>query len=237
MKRRHGGVVLTPLAASPVAVARENVLVTQDLLGVGTRAGVVVHGLALASVDIGVKSLDAAGHRRQVGSRTTATLIHTLFVGARRIKNPVRPQLDSVGHEEAEDGVAPHEGDIAPRQGRHEDAKTGNESGHRLGTDHGEQQDASGSDGPEGPARARHEYRQVTRDRQHQVHQRLQMCVVEVEPLVPEIEEAEGRRGTNDAQHSGHPQDDAHVPGLGLITVVHPVIGDGQDGAIIQQRQ
>ena len=38
-------------------------------------------------------------------------------------------------------------------------------------------------------------------------------------------------------KYRGNPQHHAHVPGFGLILVMDVVIGDGQDGAIVEQRQ
>ena len=73
--------------------------------------------------------------------------------------------------------------------------------------------------------------------RQHQVHHRLQLRMVEVEHLVAQVEQAEGGDGADDAEHRGDPEHQAHVPGLGLILVANVVVGDGQDGAVVEQRQ
>ena len=74
-------------------------------------------------------------------------------------------------------------------------------------------------------------------DRQLQIHQRLDMGAVEVEDALTEIEQAEGGHHADNAEHRGGPQHHPHVPGLGLVLVVNVVIGNGQDGAVVEQRQ
>jgi hypothetical protein len=73
--------------------------------------------------------------------------------------------------------------------------------------------------------------------RQHQIHQRLQLRAVEVEHAVAEVEQAERGDRADDAQHRGDAQNQAHVPGFGLVLVMHVVVGDGQDRAVVEQRQ
>ena len=70
-------------------------------------------------------------------------------------------------------------------------------------------------------------------NRQRQVHQRLEMRMVEVKHLVAKVEEAKRGNWADDAQYGGHPEHEAHVPGLGLILVVNVVVGDGQDCAVV----
>ncbi len=42
---------------------------------------------------------------------------------------------------------------------------------------------------------------------------------------------------TDDTEHGGDTEHEAHVPGFGLILVVDVVVGDRQDGAVVQQRE
>jgi len=59
--------------------------------------------------------------------------------------------------------------------------------------------------------------------------------VAEVEDPVAQVEHAERGHGANDPQNGGHPEYDAHVPRLGLIAVADVVVGDGQDGPVVEQ--
>ena len=72
---------------------------------------------------------------------------------------------------------------------------------------------------------------------QLQVHQRLDVRAVEVKDALAEIKQAERRDDPDYAQHRGDPQDQPHVPSLGLVLVMDVVIGDGEDGAVVEQRQ
>ena len=59
---------------------------------------------------------------------------------------------------------------------------------------------------------------------------------IEVKYALAQIKQAKGSHHPDDAQHRGDPQHQAHVPSLGLILVMNIVIGDGEDGAVIEQR-
>ena len=72
---------------------------------------------------------------------------------------------------------------------------------------------------------------------QLQIHQRLNVRTVEMKDALTEIKQTKGGHDPNDAQHRGDPQHQAHIPGLGLILVMNIVIGNGQDGAVVEQRQ
>ena len=74
-------------------------------------------------------------------------------------------------------------------------------------------------------------------DRQLQVHQRLDVSAVEMKYALAEIKQAKRGHDADDAQHRGDPQHQAHVPGLGCVLVMNIVVGDGQYGAIVEQRQ
>ncbi len=41
----------------------------------------------------------------------------------------------------------------------------------------------------------------------------------------------------NNAQHCGNPQHHMHIPCFGLIFIMNIIIGDGQDGTIVEQCQ
>ena len=71
---------------------------------------------------------------------------------------------------------------------------------------------------------------------QFQIHQRLDVVAVKVKYALAQVKQAKCGHHSDDAQHRGDPQHQAHVPGLGLILVMNIVIGDGQDGAVIEQR-
>jgi hypothetical protein len=72
---------------------------------------------------------------------------------------------------------------------------------------------------------------------QLQIHERLDVRAVEVECALAKIKQAKRGHDADDAQHRGNAQHHAHVPGLGLILVMNVVIGNGQDGAVVEQRQ
>ncbi len=72
-------------------------------------------------------------------------------------------------------------------------------------------------------------------DRQLEVHQRLDARAIEVKYPIGQVEQAEGGRDAENTQHRGHTQDDAHVPGLRLVAIVDVVIGDREDGAVVEQ--
>ena len=77
----------------------------------------------------------------------------------------------------------------------------------------------------------------MSRHGQLQIHQRLDVCTVEMKYAFAEIKQAKSGDHPDDAQHRGDPQHHAHVPGFRLIFVMNIVIGNGQDGAVIEQRQ
>ena len=56
------------------------------------------------------------------------------------------------------------------------------------------------------------------------------------DPLA-EIKQAEGGDDPDESQHRGNPQHHAHVPGFRLVLVFNVVIGDGQNRAVVEQRQ
>src|ERR1700722_13395899 len=74
-------------------------------------------------------------------------------------------------------------------------------------------------------------------DRQFQVHQGLYVSAVEVKDALSKVKQPECRHDSDDTQHGGDPQYEAHVPGFGLVLVLDVVISDGQDRSIIEQRQ
>ena len=76
----------------------------------------------------------------------------------------------------------------------------------------------------------------MPRDRELEIHQRLDVRTVEIEDALTEIEQAEGGDDSDDAEHGRDPEHEAHVPGFGLVPVAHVVVGDGQDGAVVEQR-
>ena len=63
------------------------------------------------------------------------------------------------------------------------------------------------------------------------------MRTVEMKDALTEIKQAEGGDDPDDAQHCGYTQHHVHVPCLGLILVMDVVIGDRQDGAVVEQGQ
>ena len=73
--------------------------------------------------------------------------------------------------------------------------------------------------------------------RQFQVHQRLDMCAVEMKDALAEIKQAKRGHDPDEAQDGGDAQHHAHVPSFGLILVMNVVIGNGQDGSVVEQRQ
>ncbi len=58
-----------------------------------------------------------------------------------------------------------------------------------------------------------------------------------MEDALTEIKQAKRSHHSDNAQHRGDPEHQAHVPGLGLVFVMNVVVSDGQDGSIVQQRQ
>ncbi len=77
----------------------------------------------------------------------------------------------------------------------------------------------------------------MSRHGQLQIHQRLDVRTVEMKDALAEIKQAEGGGDPDNAQHCGYPQHHVHVPGLGLVFVMNVVISDGQDCAVVEQRQ
>ena len=71
---------------------------------------------------------------------------------------------------------------------------------------------------------------------QFQVHQRLDMCAIEVEYAFGQIEQTESGNDTDDAEHGGDAKHHVHVPCLGLVLVVNIIIGDRQDRTVVEQR-
>ena len=49
-----------------------------------------------------------------------------------------------------------------------------------------------------------------------------------------EIKQTKRGRDANDAQHRGDPQHKPHVPRFWLVLIVNVVIGDRQDGSVIE---
>ena len=76
----------------------------------------------------------------------------------------------------------------------------------------------------------------MSRHGQLQVHQSLDVRMVEVKYPLSKIEQAKRGDDSHDAQHRRDPQHQTHVPGLWLILVMNVVIGDGQNGSVIEQR-
>ena len=69
---------------------------------------------------------------------------------------------------------------------------------------------------------------------QFQVHQRLDVRMVEMKDALAKIEQAERGHDPDHAQHRRDPQHQAHVPCLGLFLVLNVVIRDGKNGSIVQ---
>ena len=72
---------------------------------------------------------------------------------------------------------------------------------------------------------------------QLQIHQRLDVRPVEVKDTFTEIKQAEGGDDPDDALHRGDSKHHVHIPCLGLILVMNVIIGNGQDGAAVEQCQ
>ena len=150
------------------------------------------------------------------------------------VKNLIGEQLHAVSREGANYRIAPNEPCPAPAERCHKQTINGNECRDRLGAEHCNPQNSSGANGPERTARARQKNRQMACHGKLQVHQRLDVRVVEVKYALAKIEKTECGCDSDQAEHCGDTQHQAHVPGLGLILVVHIVIGDRQDCSIVQ---
>ena len=70
---------------------------------------------------------------------------------------------------------------------------------------------------------------------QLQIHERLDAVAVQMKHPLPQIEQTKRRDYPDNAEHGRDPEHQPHVPGLGLVFVMHVVIGDGQNGAIVEQ--
>ena len=73
--------------------------------------------------------------------------------------------------------------------------------------------------------------------RKLQVHQGLDVQTVKVKNALAEIEQTERRDNPDESQHCGDCQHEAHVPGLGLVFVLNIVIGNRQNGPVVEQGQ
>ena len=72
--------------------------------------------------------------------------------------------------------------------------------------------------------------------RQQQIHQRLQLRMAQVKDAVTKVKEAKRGNRADQAQHRRDPQHQAHIPGLGLFLVMNVVIGDRQNGSVVEHR-
>ena len=55
--------------------------------------------------------------------------------------------------------------------------------------------------------------------------------------LVAKVKQPERGDRADETQHRGDPKNQAHVPRFGLVPVGDIVVGDGQDRAVVEQRQ
>src|ERR1700691_44913 len=69
---------------------------------------------------------------------------------------------------------------------------------------------------------------------QLQVHQRLSVCAVEMKYALGKVEEAERGHDSDNTQNGRDPQHQAHIPFLGPIAVMHLVISDRENGAVVE---
>ena len=61
--------------------------------------------------------------------------------------------------------------------------------------------------------------------------------MAEVKHAVAKEKQAKRGDRADKTQHRGDPQNQAHVPGFGLVPVADIVIGNGEDRAVVEQRQ
>ena len=81
------------------------------------------------------------------------------------------------------------------------------------------------------------EDRQVPGDRQLEVDQRADQIEVQAEDLSGEDEEQEGLRDADQADRGGDGEHSAHVPRGRSGGAADPVVGDGQDRTVVEQRE
>ncbi|CAM9922982.1 unnamed protein product, partial [Heterosigma akashiwo] len=165
------------------------------------------------------------------------------------VQHLVGEHLEHVLHQEPEQRVHPHKEDDGAPDGVHgpEGPRVGEDGGHaqREGTG-AEQRQARGLL-PEEAVRARAEQRQEAAERAVEVHGRHALLVVQVdahaahEGVAVDGVQAQGQkpqRGAagDGAQHGGDGVEHLQVPHVRALRVLHAVVGDGDDGAVVQQR-
>ena len=154
-----------------------------------------------------------------------------------RTEDAVRREFDEVVDEEPGHRVAPHEAGPAPADRRHEESVNGDKRRNTLNADDRAQQHPRRPIAPERSARTRDEDGHAPGHREFEVHQRLEHFAAEVEHALAEIEQAETREDPRHPQHRGESQHVRHVPSLGSSGPGRAVVGDRQDGPVVQQRQ
>mmetsp|Transcript_18575 Transcript_18575/g.29037 ORF Transcript_18575/g.29037 Transcript_18575/m.29037 type:complete len:442 (+) Transcript_18575:350-1675(+) len=156
----------------------------------------------------------------------------------------------SVLDEEPAQGVGPHQGGHGRRDVVHalaEGPREGEDRGEAHGEHKGAGQRLARALHPEGPVCARGEQRQEVRDGHLQVHHTHHLGEIQRDAELGEEgprrlrgqgqvqQEHRGDAG-HGAQGGGHAEDHRQVPLLGIDVVLNIVVGDGDDCAVVQQR-
>ena len=72
---------------------------------------------------------------------------------------------------------------------------------------------------------------------QLQIHHGLGVRAVEMKHALCEVKQAKCGDHTDDSQHCGDAENHAHIPRFGLILIMNIIVGNGENCAIIEQRQ